>query len=98
LVRLVEEVLLLTAKDLSKGRVRVDLQVEGRPHAPVNPAQIQQVLLTLIITARQAMPEGGTARVRVGLEPSGRFAEVSIADTGVGIAAAGPRRGVGSVF
>ncbi len=92
LVRLVEEVLLLTAKDLSKGRVRVDLQVEGRPHARVNPAQIQQVLLNLIINARQAMPEGGTARVRVGLEPSGRFAEVSIADTGVGIAPADLRR------
>jgi signal transduction histidine kinase len=92
LVRLVEEVLLLTAKDLSKGRVRVDLRVEGRPHARVNPAQIQQVLLNLIINARQAMPEGGTARVRVGLEPSGRFAEVSIADTGVGIAPADLRR------
>src|ERR1700754_3638447 len=92
LVRLVEEVLLLTAKDLSKGRVRVDLRVEGRPHARVNPAQIQQVLLNLIINARQAMPEGGTVRVRIGLEPSGRFAEVSISDTGVGIAPADLRR------
>jgi signal transduction histidine kinase len=92
LVRLVEEILLLTGKDLSKHRVRLDVRAEGRPHARVNPAQIQQVLLNLIINARQAMPEGGTARVRIGLDPTGRFGEVSIADTGVGIAPADLRR------
>jgi len=92
LVRLVEEVLLLSGKDLSKNRVRLDVRAEGRPYARVNPAQIQQVLLNLIINARQAMPEGGTVRVRVGLDPSGRLAEVSIADTGVGIAPADLRR------
>lgn len=87
LTRLVEEVILLTAKDLSRGRVRLEFQAEGRPHARVNPAQIQQVLINLIINARQAMPRGGTVRVRVGLDPTGRTAEVSIADNGVGIAA-----------
>ncbi len=92
LVRLVEEVLLLSGKDLSKNRVRLDVRAEGRPYARVNPAQIQQVLLNLIINARQAMPEGGIVRVRVGLDPSARLAEVSIADTGVGIAPADLRR------
>ena len=92
LARLVEEVLMLTAKDLSKHRVRLDLQVESRPHARVNPAQIQQVLLNLMINARQAMPEGGTVKVRVGQDPSGRLAEVSIADTGRGIAPGDLRR------
>ena len=92
LVRLVEEILLLTAKDLSKHRVHVDFRVEGRPYARTNPAQIQQVLLNLIINARQAMPEGGTVRVRVGLDASGRLAEIGIADTGVGIAPADLRR------
>jgi signal transduction histidine kinase len=91
-VRLVEEVLLLTGKDLSKHRVRLDVRAEGRPHARVNPAQIQQVLLNLIINARQAMPEGGTVKVRIGLDPTGRLAEVSIADTGSGIAPADLRR------
>jgi signal transduction histidine kinase len=92
LVRLAEEVLLLVNKDLSRGRVQVDFQTEGRPYARVYPAQIQQVLLNLIINARQAMPRGGTVRVRVGRDAAGRYSEVSVADTGVGIAPADLRR------
>ena len=92
LSRLAKEVILLTAKDLSNHRVRVDFRAEGHPHARVNPAQIQQVLLNLVINARQAMPEGGTVKVAVGLDPTGRLAEVSVADTGRGIAPADLRR------
>jgi signal transduction histidine kinase len=92
LARLVEEVLMLTAKDLSKHRVKVDLQVDARPHARVSPAQIQQVLLNLVINARQAMPDGGTVKIRVGHDSTGRLAEVSIADTGQGIAPGDLRR------
>jgi signal transduction histidine kinase len=92
LVRLAEEVILLAGKDLQKGRVRLEFQAEGRPHARVVPAQIQQVLLNLLINARQAMPRGGTVRVRVGRDASGRLAEVSVADTGQGIAPEDLRR------
>jgi signal transduction histidine kinase len=92
LVRLAKEVTLLVGKDLSHHRVHLDFQSVGRPHARVNPAQIQQVLLNLMINARQAMPEGGTLRVRVGEDASGRIAELSVADTGVGIAPADLRR------
>lgn len=92
LVRLTKEVTLLVAKDLSRHRVHLDFQAVGHPHARVNPAQIQQVLLNLMINARQAMPEGGTLRVRVGEDASGRIAELSVADTGIGIAPADLRR------
>ncbi|SIO28958.1 Signal transduction histidine kinase [Singulisphaera sp. GP187] len=92
LVRLTKEVTLLVAKDLSRHRVHLDFQAVGQPHARVNPAQIQQVLLNLMINARQAMPEGGTLRVRVGEDASGRIAELSVADTGIGIAPADLRR------
>jgi len=92
LARLVEEVILLVGKDLSSHRVQLDFQVVDRPHAKVNPAQIQQVLLNLIINARQAMPRGGTVKVRVVHEANARLAEVSVADTGDGIAPADLRR------
>ena len=92
LVRLTEEVLLLVNKDMSKHRVQADFQAEGRPHARVIPAQIQQVLMNLIINARQAMPRGGVVQVRVAHDPTGRLAEIRVADNGVGIAPADLRR------
>lgn len=92
LVRLTEEVLLLAGKDLARHRVRPDFHAACRPFARVNPAQIQQVLLNLIINARQAMPQGGTLRVEVGVDPTDQMAEVAITDTGVGIAPQDLRR------
>ncbi|HZW34528.1 MAG TPA: ATP-binding protein [Isosphaeraceae bacterium] len=92
LVRLVREVVLLVEKDLAKHRVRLDVKLTGQPTARVNPAQIQQVLLNLLINARQAMPQGGTVRLRLGLDAAGRRVELSVTDTGVGIAPADLRR------
>ena len=92
LVRLAEEVVLLIGKELSKHRIQVDFRAEGRPHARVNPAQIQQVLLNLLINARQAMPGGGTVGLRVGADATGRLAELTVTDTGVGIEPADLRR------
>lgn len=92
LVRLTDEVLMLVAKDLQSHRIALDYEAEGRPHSPTNPAEIQQVLLNLVINARQAMPEGGTLKVRVRRDRTGKRAEVSVADSGVGIAPGDLRR------
>jgi len=82
---LVEEVLILTEKDLSKHQVRVETKFHGRPKALVVRGQIEQILLNLIINARQAMQRGGQLRIDVRENTIAQMAEVKIADTGVGI-------------
>jgi signal transduction histidine kinase len=91
LAGLVEEVLVLAEKDLSKHRVQVETKFQGRPQAPVVPGQIEQVLLNLIINARQAMPRGGRLRIDVRANPRTQMVEVRVADTGVGIPPEGLR-------
>ena len=85
LVSLVEEVLILTEKDLSKHHVQVETKFQGRPKAPVVRGQIEQILLNLIINARQAMPRGGLLKIEVRDNAPAHMAEIRIADTGVGI-------------
>ena len=85
LVALVEEVLILTDKDLSKHRIQVEKRYHGRPVALVVPAQIEQVLLNLLINARQAMPRGGHLCIDVRENARTQMVELRVADTGVGI-------------
>jgi len=60
-----------------------------------DPAQVEQVIMNLVINARDAMPEGGRLTIRTAnlhlaagpasALPAGDFVELSVADTGVGI-------------
>ena len=83
LAALVEEVLVLTDKDLRKHHVQVETKIQSRPRVAVIPGQIEQILLNLIINARQAMPRGG--RLRLEVRTQARMAEIRVSDTGVGI-------------
>jgi len=87
LIALVEDVLVLVEKDLQRYRVRLETRFEGRPWASVHAGQVQQVLLNLIVNARQAMPNGGTLTVSVRSDAPNQIAEIAVKDTGCGIPA-----------
>ena len=83
--RLVEEVLVLTEKDLGKHRVQVEARLAARPTVWAVPGQVEQILVNLVINARQAMPNGGRLKIEVREAPDAETAEVRVSDTGVGI-------------
>lgn len=87
IVKLIEDVLILTEKDLSKHRIQIEKRYHCKPVIPVVAGQIEQILINLIINARQAMSTGGRLRIDVRENPEAGMAEIRIADTGVGIPA-----------
>jgi CheY-like chemotaxis protein len=67
-------------------------------HVKADPSQLEQVLMNLVVNARDAMPEGGRLVVQVadveierpepvadGVLQPGRYVVLSVSDTGVGI-------------
>lgn len=87
IVQLVQDVLVLVEKDLQMNRVSLQTDFFDHPWAKLNASQIQQVLLNLIINARQAMDGGGRMFVSVRSNSETGLAEILVRDTGSGIPA-----------
>jgi signal transduction histidine kinase len=87
LAQIVRDVLVLVEKDLQMHRVRLETDFRDEPFAEVNAGQIQQVLLNLIINARQALQPGGAIFIAVRTNVESGMGEIAVRDTGSGIPA-----------
>ena len=82
---MVENSLLLLEREMNKYRVIIDKSFQPIPEAYVNGNQIQQVLLNLLINARQAMPGGGRMAIKLAYDAENDMIDLVIRDNGCGI-------------
>jgi signal transduction histidine kinase len=87
LAKLIDESLVLLERELRKYRISVETHFAPVPAACAVGNQIQQVVLNLLINARQAMPDGGRLIIRLEHSADGDTVDLTIRDTGCGIPA-----------
>lgn len=85
LAQLIDETMVLLEREMNKYRINVELQIDEVPPVDANGNQIQQVLLNLLINARQAMNEGGQVIIRLAKNLQTDTVDLSVRDFGPGI-------------
>jgi len=81
--------LVLTRHNLDRRNITVSVTAEATRRVEVNPSELQQVLINLIVNAIQAMPGGGALRIHSTdwqLDGETIGAVIEVCDTGEGIA------------
>ncbi len=85
LKKIVEDTLVLLERELTKYRIAVEMHLAEVPEVHAQGNQIQQVLLNLLINARQAMTSGGRVIIRLEHDAASNMVDLVIRDTGCGI-------------
>ncbi len=84
--KVIGDTLALLDHDLRKSRVAVDARLaEGGALVHGNAGKLQQVFLNLFLNARDAMPDGGTLRIRSSASADSSV-RIEVSDSGQGIA------------
>ncbi len=82
-----DDVLGILEPQMKKQAIGVNLEAEPfLPLLVVDQTQMKQVFMNLIINAVQAMPDGGALRIAIRQDRGRGRLNVSVADTGVGVA------------
>ncbi|MGY8768091.1 MAG: sensor histidine kinase [Pirellulales bacterium] len=84
---IIADCMTLLEKEMSRYRVSVELKIAEVPEAVANGNQIQQVLMNLMINARQAMPDGGQLIIKLASDPADGMVNLMVRDSGSGIPA-----------
>jgi signal transduction histidine kinase len=87
LKQIISDTLVLLERELTKYRISVETALNDVPNVLAMGNQIQQVLLNLLINARQAMPSGGRLLIRLEHDAAAEMVDLVIRDTGCGIPA-----------
>jgi signal transduction histidine kinase len=87
LKQLVADTLALMERELTKYRITIETHLADVPDVPAMGNQIQQVLLNLLINARQAMSAGGRVTIRLEHDSVAGTVDLIVRDTGSGIPA-----------
>lgn len=86
LAKLIDGSMVLLEREMQKYRIGVEMELENVPEVSAMGNQIQQVILNLLINARQAMPDGGRLVIRLKPSEAGDFVDLSVRDYGTGMA------------
>ncbi len=82
---ILENTLDLVRYDRNFKKIKIQTDVGDVPPLTIDPDQIQQVFLNLILNARDAMPDGG--RLDISVKRTNGHVEMIFSDTGAGIGA-----------
>ncbi len=83
---LIENIILLVRNQALFRSITIEKQLtEGIPEVLVDPDQIQQVFVNIILNAAEAMSKGGKLAIESKVSTDGRWILISFADTGPGI-------------
>ncbi len=83
--KVVDQVVRLVAHQLELNAIQLHRDLAEPPAIHCDPAQIEQLLLALVINAVEAMPRGGNLWLRSSVSPARDSIQLEVRDDGVGI-------------